>query len=324
MRHAFRIFLALSATLALAACSEADGTAEQGPGSPAAGGEGPGGKADDWGKDGRWAPGIPIGSFALRWNRTDSQLRIVDSATQRVVWETPAGADFVGAGVGAETVSSARGCFTFKDRTISSCGGATLDDVRAEGNGGAVARGTLKGCGRSYNLRFWEASSGQLAFQLDVSGDVNRVFLTHLSPPDEHLFGFGHQYSQLDMKGRRLPIWAGEQGIGRGAQPITWALNRVAPGCGGDWTTTYTAVPFYLSTHGRGFALDNTDYLVFDMTKNDRVTTEVWSNSVRGRIVAGGTPLDVLKNYTTWSGRMAPLPAWTQQGALLRTRGGSG
>ncbi len=126
------------------------------------------------------------------------------------------------------------------------------------------------------------------------------------------------------MKGRRLPIWAGEQGIGRGSQPITWALNRAAPGCGGNWTTTYTAVPFYLSTHGRGFALENAEYLVFDMTEKDRVTTEVWSNSVRGRIVTGGTPLDVLKNYTTWSGRMAPLPAWTQQGALLRTRGGSG
>jgi hypothetical protein len=49
MRNTSRTFIALLTTLALAACSGSDETSAQGPSSPSTGGEGPGGKADDWG-----------------------------------------------------------------------------------------------------------------------------------------------------------------------------------------------------------------------------------------------------------------------------------
>jgi hypothetical protein len=35
------------------------------------------------------------------------------------------------------------------------------------------------------------------------------------------VYGLGTQYTYLDMKGRRLPVWVSEQGVGRGLQPLT-------------------------------------------------------------------------------------------------------
>ena len=54
------------------------------------------------------------------------------------------------------------------------------------------------------------------------------MFLTFASAKDEKVFGFGEQFTHFDLKGRRVPIWVQEQGIGRGLQPITTAVDFVA------------------------------------------------------------------------------------------------
>src|SRR3712207_7827187 len=40
------------------------------------------------------------------------------------------------------------------------------------------------------------------------------------SSPEERFFGFGTQFTYFDMKGHLGPILIGEQGIGRGEQPV--------------------------------------------------------------------------------------------------------
>lgn len=56
----------------------------------------------------------------------------------------------------------------------------------------------------------------------------NRVCLTYSSDEKERFFGFGEQFSHMDFKGKRVPIFVQEQGIGRGDQPITFAANLVS------------------------------------------------------------------------------------------------
>lgn len=56
----------------------------------------------------------------------------------------------------------------------------------------------------------------------------NRIFLTYSSERNERFYGFGEQFSHLDFKGKRVPIFVQEQGIGRGDQPITFAANLVS------------------------------------------------------------------------------------------------
>lgn len=56
----------------------------------------------------------------------------------------------------------------------------------------------------------------------------NRICLTYSSEKNERFFGFGEQFSHMDFKGRKVPIFVQEQGIGRGDQPITFAANLVS------------------------------------------------------------------------------------------------
>ncbi|KAJ0791802.1 putative alpha-glucosidase [Helianthus annuus] len=56
----------------------------------------------------------------------------------------------------------------------------------------------------------------------------NRICFTYSSEKSERFFGFGEQFSHVDFKGRKVPIFVQEQGIGRGDQPITFAANLVS------------------------------------------------------------------------------------------------
>ena len=49
---------------------------------------------------------------------------------------------------------------------------------------------------------------------------------------DEGFYGFGLQYSKVNVKGERLPVFTTEQGVGRGLEPLTFFLDKVAPGTG--------------------------------------------------------------------------------------------
>lgn len=65
---------------------------------------------------------------------------------------------------------------------------------------------------------------------LDISKseEFNRVWLTYASDENERFYGFGEQFSHMNFKGKRVPIFVQEQGIGRGDQPITLAANLVS------------------------------------------------------------------------------------------------
>lgn len=60
------------------------------------------------------------------------------------------------------------------------------------------------------------------------SVQLNRVCLTYSSEANERFYGFGEQFSHVDFKGKRVPIFVQEQGIGRGDQPVTFAANLVS------------------------------------------------------------------------------------------------
>ena len=68
--------------------------------------------------------------------------------------------------------------------------------------------------------------------------------------------------------------------------------------------------------------LENYEYLEFDMRQPESVSIKVLGPSITGRILHGETPLDVVSAYTTYAGRMQPLPECTQKGAIVRAYGG--
>ena len=75
----------------------------------------------------------------------------------------------------------------------------------------------------------------------------NRLTLVVASAVGERLFGFGQQYSKWDQKGTALPLLVSEQGIGRGLEPLTAAVNTFGGKTGGSSWTTYGPAPLFLA-----------------------------------------------------------------------------
>ena len=124
----------------------------------------------------------------------------------------------------------------------------------------------------------------------------------------ERVFGGGEQFTHLDLRGRRVPMLSEEQGIGRGAQPITIGANITA-GAGGRDVTTYAPVPFFMTSAFRSFETSQTAYQLWDF-KSDHYCVEIWDNYLELRFSTAFAYGELMKRYTARSGRMQPLPEW--------------
>ena len=56
---------------------------------------------------------------------------------------------------------------------------------------------------------------------------------------------------------------------------------------GGSWYTTYTHVPQYISTKMRSLMLESREYTIFDLTDKSKVTIQLNSTQMIGRILHG-------------------------------------
>lgn len=214
---------------------------------------------------------------------------------------------------------------------------ATLDGQLVWRNGPAVP----------FTLSITAVSSASLRFALNVAAaptdvGLNRVCLTYGMHPakDEAVWGFGSQYTHFNTRGRKVPILISEQGVGRGLQPVTLAMDLFGHGAGGTWATTYGALPHYITSQNRSLFLESSAYSTFDLTADDRADVCVMlatsSTGLQGRplslawrVVADtrprGGPLALIEEYAlTWAGTMAPVPQWASGGgAILGMEGGT-
>lgn len=272
-----------------------------------------------------------ITDFVIAWDSTMQQLTISNTAIpDRVLWASVPGEPFLATGIGVETVEEARGYFFFDETRQQICADQSIDAIEIQQEaliltGSISDEGTL--C-RTYSLTIMPATADTRALSLAVEltstdeAAYNRLYFTYQTESEERFFGFGTQFSFFDARGLRLPLWVSEQGIGRGAQPITNGANLAAR-AGGDYYTTYAPVPHTITSAGRSIFIQNTGYTLFDLTAADSVQVEVWSNTLNALIYAGATPAELIEIHTAVVGRMPPLPEWITAGAVVGIQGGT-
>jgi hypothetical protein len=192
--------------------------------------------------------------------------------------------------------------------------------------GALMFRDALHHC--AYSIVFTAAEAGQVAFDVVLgnasfpSPVVNQIRLTYAAPPAERFFGFGIQYSFVDLRGQVIPIWVSEQGVGRGLQPLTFLLNTFDNHTGETSVASYATVPLYVTSLSRALCLHSMEYAAFDLTLAEHVSVAQLATRMHGRIFSGTSLLDLLTVVTSHTGRMAELPSWISQGAVLGTQGG--
>ena len=210
--------------------------------------------------------------------------------------------------------------YTMADTVKENCrlqqlvsGVASEDVIRIEG---------LAGCGASSAIVDMTLSlRGETVFFAVKARDprLNRVRLSFLAEPDEHIFGGGEQFTHLDLRGHRLPMLSEEQGVGRGAQPITAGANLTA-GAGGSDVTTYAPIPFFFTSAYRSFDSMQYTYQLWDF-KGTEYSVEIWDDKLELTLNTAASFASLITDYTARTGRMQPLPDWAL-GTILGVQGG--
>ncbi|NLI55000.1 MAG: alpha-glucosidase [Clostridiales bacterium] len=172
-----------------------------------------------------------------------------------------------------------------------------------------------------WRMRFSARPEG-LAMSLELSG-YDELRFSFAGLDGESFYGFGEQFTHLDMRGRRFRLCTAEQGIGRGAQPISALVNLVSPGASGDDFTTYVPMPVFVTSEKRAFSFDQSTIYHFDVCRRDRrlVTMDAVSDRISGWLFQADTPLALIERHTAVTGRLSPLPEFAY-GAILGLRGG--
>ena len=218
----------------------------------------------------------------------------------RALWETDANASYLTAVQDKERIYQNGGIFLVSENEEIVCSDATITEIidtnKSEGYNAVTVMGNFCGvC--AYSMEFAATDVVKSSFQHltlsvnipDCSDHFNGVVLQWSSHSNESFYGFGHQYTHINMKGHRLPVFLREKGVGRGLEPLTAFMDIFGPFAGGSWHTTYTQVPFYVTSEMRSFLLDSPEYAIFDMTRPDLVSLHLTSPVLQARIIYGQT-----------------------------------
>ena len=141
--------------------------------------------------------------------------------------------------------------------------------------------------------------------------DFNRFWLKVQANVGEAIYGCGEQFSEVNLRGKKVPLWVEEQGVGRGDPPIT-----------GDWYTTYFPQPTFVSSENYYLHSESLCYAIFDFTHPDYHELYFWN--IPDKIIIGKyqTALDTVSRLSKYLGRQPKLPEWVYDGVWLGIQGG--
>lgn len=217
-----------------------------------------------------------------------------------------------------------QGSFELREKDLVTCSAAVVREAGAAGGvlrlRGGFDAGPPACSGLTFTIDLCEVRPGHLAFDAKMSdANFSGVDLFVAKDADERVFGLGEQFPHdtLDLRGRVFPILAQEGGVGRGHQPISASVNAASKGSAGHEASTYFAAPHVITSRRRSFFLENEELSMFDLTQAPHMRVRTYAPRVRGRILAGKTPLELIERYTEFAGRMPRLPDWVDDGAIV-------
>lgn len=272
-----------------------------------------------------------LGPYQLLWQESPAQIQVLRQrpaplAPQLLLQTSPG--PWLEARQSPLQITDQRGSFQFAAPVFKRCEQLKLEGTAQTGSASEfVLTGGWQepGCEQTWRLRAQTSPEGhlQLGIELKGEGPLNQLVLRLQTSASEHWFGGGEQFSTPRLNGQNLPIWVQENGIGRGAMPLSGLIDAFSPGSAGHAHSSYISVPWLMSSQGRGLALENSEYSEWDLREPNLLRMQLWAPEMHLRLIGADTPLALLTSYTTWAGRMPEPPDWVDRGAWVGMQGGT-
>ena len=267
-----------------------------------------------------------LGIFTVYWENSTQQsssLRITKN--NKTIWSTPAGQNFIGGADITLAIVEDRGSIEIDENYLAQFSHQTITEIQDLGDtliiNGLLRQKPSDTKGVEYRFSLKPLGNYKIDFNLELLGEkANQAQFSYVTSAEEHFYGFGEQFSDIDGKGQLIPIVCEEGGIGRGDPgPKTLTILGVA----GNRFSSYASVPHFLTNKGHSLFLTNTEPSVFDLRNSALVHIRVESSQMQGQLLFAETPLDLIELYTEYSGRMPALPDWVHSGAIVGMQGGT-
>jgi len=263
--------------------------------------------------------------YRIRLYKKDNQqrLEVSDHTLDRVVISADT-ANLLGAYQTDLSFTESHASFQHHTDTRARCEQTIIDKAEPTSHYFLIA-GTFKSpdCPLRFSLRFTEKEQRLTLTATTSDNSYNHLKLTVDADREEAILGFGAQVSRQNFKGIEVPVWIQEQGIGRGAQPLSTIIDANVAGAAGHELSSYFTVPHFLSSAGHTWFLNNSNFSRFDFRNRQKLQIHNYSPTLRAQFSSCAQLLDCTSAYTQFSGRMKSLPTWTHKGAIVGLQGGS-
>lgn len=264
--------------------------------------------------------GLKSGDLLLEYRAPEQQLRLQDLRHNRVILRLPLSPGFIVARHATDAVSESLASFQMHEVVHEHCELVRILSGSASGDRMQLAAELVCPDGPAVVDIAFVGEPGQVALQIKPrDARLNRLIFRFQAEEHERIFGGGVQFTHLDLRGHRLPILSEEAGVGRGAQPLTFAVDLQGGTAGSD-VKTYAPVPFFMTSAFRSFETAQTAYQLWDF-QGDVYGVEIWDHTLELRFGTAPAYSELIRRHTERSGRMSPLPDWAS-GTILGLRGG--
>lgn len=150
-------------------------------------------------------------------------------------------------------------------------------------------------------------------------------FRMHISAiaPGERIFGGGEQLGKLNLRGKRLPVWISEPGVGRRFDPITVGF-ALKTGHVPRWFNTYYSMPAWVTSSGMFCSLGSSAYSQIDFRgRRQRYTVTCWEVPHTITIGVETSLAGAVAGLGRLHGLQPRLPDWVYEGLVLGIQGGT-
>jgi len=165
---------------------------------------------------------------------------------------------------------------------------------------------------------------GRLIFSFSTPfKDLNRWRFSLAAEVEERVYGCGEQFSYLNLRGKKFPLWTSEQGVGRNKKTlVTWQADA-AEGAGGDYFWTFFPQTSFVSSRRIWTYLETSAYSIFDFSEPHRHILYTWDLPSRMIMGFGSSMADTTADLYDFFGRQGELPDWCYDGIILGIQGGT-